>query len=1093
MKKTQFVLFVVLLFVSHCSFSQLEASNWYFGDNAGIRFDPLTGDVTAVTNGRLATAEGCSTISDADGNLLFYTDGILVYDRSHNIMQNGAGLRGNPSSSQSGIIIPKPGDPNIYYIFTVDTRFNQDVTPTGMHFYEVDLSLNNGLGAVTTDISNPPNLLRDCSEKIAAIGASNGEDIFVVAYSSLNGSLFENFNTFHTYTVSAAGVNTTPVRSTLPQQLSSRRGYLKFSSDGSKMVSANMQDGTYLYDFDDVTGIVSNERTLEIPFPDFNGYGVEFSPNNEFLYISASNDFNGFGSEDPSNHTSSIYQFDLTRPTIEEINDSRFTLFSGRGFRSALQLGINGRIYRSLSETFLTGTASLGVINNPDIRGAGANYVDNAISLNGRLSRQGLPPFIQSFFATIDVENVCSGDDTMFSFDTDLVPTSILWEFGDGNTSNLETPSNRYGTAGVFQVTLTLDFSGAVRRFFKQVEIFETPVATPVDDIFACDDNLDGSETFDFNSTTIQILNGNDPQLFPVTFYRSQLDANMRINPLSIPFTSNTPQLEIFARVDNNFNTDCFDTTSFIVRIFDQPVANPVDDIAICDDNFDGMETFDLGIQNSSILGTQNPQDFTISYHLSNDDAVLDLNPLPTTYRNTTAFRQPIFIRIENNAETTCADISQFDLVVQERPVAIDFTGFQCDEDGVLDQLTNFNLSSFDQSISNDAADVEVSYYLTLQDANNDVNRLDNTNYRNITPVQNIVARVTNVNTDCFNTSTITLRVSASDAQSALLEQCDDDGVEDGFHVFNLSNASNTVIANAPSDVTVNYYLNAVDALAERDPLPNQYINEVANSQIIYARAESPDGNCFGISEVELRVNAMPEVIPTDFQEYCNNDPDPLVIDAGLLSGATTDFTYLWSTGETTFSIEVRDAGDFTVQVFNSNNCVSERVVTVAVSGPATIDRIEVVNANGGTFGSASAFVSGLGDYEYRINPNAPFQDSPNFDDLEPGFYTLFVNDKNGCGEVSADFSIVGFPRFFTPNQDGFNDFWQLDGVGTMFNAETEIFIFDRFGKLLIQLNPVSQGWDGTFNGEPLPSSDYWFKATLIDGSEFSANFTLKR
>ncbi|PRP66811.1 T9SS type B sorting domain-containing protein [Nonlabens agnitus] len=1092
MIKTRFVLFVLLLLASRVGFAQLEAANWYFGDNAGIRFDPDTGEVRALTNGSLRTDEGCSTISDTDGNLLFYTDGIDVYNRNHTFMQNGRGLRGNPSSAQSGIIIPKPGDPNIYYIFTVDTRL-QNNTPTGMHYYEVDLTLDGGLGAVTTDVANPPNLLRDCSEKIAAIGADNGEDIFVVAYANADGSQPTNFDTFYVYTVSSTGLDLTPVTSTFPQKISGRRGNLKFSSDGSKLVCANMRDGTNLYDFDNITGIVSNERALTLPFPNYAGYGVEFSPNNDLLYVSASNDFNGQSANNPSNHTSSVYQFDLTRPNITEINNSRFSLYSGLGYRGALQLGINGKIYRALSDTYDDGAPFLGVINNPDIRGAGADYQHDAIPLNGRRSRQGLPPFIQSFFATIDVENVCLGDETMFSFESDVTPTSVLWEFGDGNSSTLETSSNQYSAAGIYQVTLTLDFSGAVRKFFKQIEIFESPVANPVDDMFACDNNLDGSETFDFIDASDQVLNGQNAQMFEVTYYLNQTDADQKTNLINVPYTSNLPQQEIFVRVDNTFNSECYDTTSFLINIYDQPVANPVPDLEECDDNFDGIETFNLAAQNAGILGSQSATDFTISYHLNANDADLNQNPLPLSYRNTTPFRQTITARIENNAENSCAALIDFDLVVEERPEAIDFTGFQCDEDGVPDQRTNFNLSSFDASISNNASNVEVTYYLNATDAINDNNRLDSNDYRNLTPVQNIVARVTNINTGCFNTANITLRVSASDAQDALLEQCDDDGMQDGLHLFDLTNASGTVLTNAPSDVTVNYYLSASDALAERNALPSQYTNVVPNSQIIYARAESSDGNCFGISEVELRVNDLPQVVPTDFQEYCGNNPQPLTIDAGPLPGATTDYTYEWSTGETTYSIDVRNGGDYTVIVSNASNCTSERIVTVVISEPATIDNVDVVNANGGTFGSATAVVSGLGDYEFRIDPNAGYQDSPIFENLEPGFYTLYVNDRKGCGETTATFSIVGYPRFFTPNGDGFNDFWQLDGVNGNFEPDATIYIFDRYGKLLKQLSPSSPGWDGTFNGEPLPSTDYWFKATLTDGTEFSANFSLKR
>jgi gliding motility-associated-like protein len=1090
MMRTRFVLFVLLCFSVQLSYGQLEAANWYFGFNAGIRFDPDTGSVTALTDGSLATEEGCSTISNVNGDLLFYTDGITVYDRTHAVMQNGNGLKGNPSSTQSGIIIPKPGNTDVYYIFTVDTGANggQD---TGLHYYEVDVSLNGGLGAVITDIANPPNLLSGCSEKIAAIGVNNSEDIFVSVLASLSGIEKSQFDTIHTFRVGASGVGETPVKSSVSTIEFDRRGYLKFSADGKNLVSANMREGTYLYDFDATTGIVSNERNLNLPSPNSFGYGVEFSPNNQFLYVSASNDANI--SAPASSHRSSIYQFEIDKPTIGEINGSRLEVYSGLGYRGALQLGINGKIYRALSDNYDIGKPFLGVINNPDIKGAGSNYQNDAIPLNGPVSRQGLPPFIQSFFAIINVENVCSGETTLLSFESDTAPDSVLWEFGDGFTSMQFDATHQYSSSGIYDIVLTLDFSGTTKKFFKEVEIFISPMANIATNINACDINLDGMEMFNLIDTNLEILGTQDPSIFKVTYYTSHSDADLAENSVGVPLTVSVSQLELFARVENTFNSECYDTTSFLIQIYDQPNAYPLEELEQCDDNFDGISTFLLTDQNAVILRSQDPASFSVSYHLNSIDATNGMNPLPDSYRNKTAFRQTIYARIANKAENSCKDVSSFDIVVLDRPQAANFSAFQCDEDGIPDRITNFNLSSFDASIAMNGRNVEVTYYLNQIDANADSNRIDNRDYRNLSPIQDIIARVTDSTTGCFNTATVTLSVSASDAQDTSLELCDDDGIQDGFQIFTLSDANAAVLANAPNNLTVNYYASTIDALAERNTLPTQYTNTTTYNQIIYARAESPDGNCYGISEVRLIVNELPQVEPTAYFEYCGNDPQALSIDAGPLPGSINDYTYQWNTGETTYAIDVRNGGIYNVIATNASSCTSSREITVVISEPATINSIDVINANGERFGSATAIVSGLGDYEFRIDPNAGFQTTPVFDKLPPGFYILEVNDRNGCGTVFQKFSVVGYPRFFTPNGDGFNDFWQLDGVNSIFEPDATIFIFDRYGKLLKQLSPSSNGWDGTFSGEPLPSNDYWFKATLTDGTEFSSHFTLKR
>ena len=141
------ILFLAILVCNYITTAQNEAANWYFGNNAGINFNTNTNTVTALADGLLSTEEGCTSISDSSGNLLFYTNGENVYDRQHNIMSNGTGLFGNQSSTQSAIIIPKPEDPNLYYIFTQDTnfQFNPD---NGFNYSTVDMTLNGGFGAV---------------------------------------------------------------------------------------------------------------------------------------------------------------------------------------------------------------------------------------------------------------------------------------------------------------------------------------------------------------------------------------------------------------------------------------------------------------------------------------------------------------------------------------------------------------------------------------------------------------------------------------------------------------------------------------------------------------------------------------------------------------------------------------------------------------------------------------------------------------------------------------------------------------------------------------------------------------------------------
>jgi gliding motility-associated-like protein len=165
----------------------------------------------------------------------------------------------------------------------------------------------------------------------------------------------------------------------------------------------------------------------------------------------------------------------------------------------------------------------------------------------------------------------------------------------------------------------------------------------------------------------------------------------------------------------------------------------------------------------------------------------------------------------------------------------------------------------------------------------------------------------------------------------------------------------------------------------------------------------------------------------------------------------------------------------------------------VLPSNIATIESIEVIDASQNN--TVNVVVSGEGEYSFALDdPNGPYQESNFFENVAPGIHTVYVrDDKNNCGIVSRLVSVIGFPKFFTPNNDNFNDSWQVNGISSQFQPNTKIYIYNRYGKLIKQLDPLGPGWNGTFNGQNLPTSDYWFEVTLQDGRIFRSHFTLKR
>ncbi|HBC03264.1 MAG TPA: hypothetical protein DC015_03475, partial [Aequorivita sp.] len=229
---------------------------------------------------------------------------------------------------------------------------------------------------------------------------------------------------------------------------------------------------------------------------------------------------------------------------------------------------------------------------------------------------------------------------------------------------------------------------------------------------------------------------------------------------------------------------------------------------------------------------------------------------------------------------------------------------------------------------------------------------------------------------------------------------------------------------------------------------------------------------------------------------YClNTYPSTITIYSGLI-GTISDATFLWSNGETSPSIEVNEPGNYTLTVTRSktiNNeeysCTSTRTFTVIPSETA-----QVTYELTGNIGNPilTVIAEGTGNYSYSLD-NGPYQQSAVFENLSPGDHLLKVKDKNGCGISTITVYILGFPNFFTPNGDGYHDIWQIAGQDPDNPQLQRIEIYDRFSKLLYVLNQSSNSWNGSYNGTPMPSSDYWFKAIFKNGMTYRGHFTLKR
>lgn len=220
----------------------------------------------------------------------------------------------------------------------------------------------------------------------------------------------------------------------------------------------------------------------------------------------------------------------------------------------------------------------------------------------------------------------------------------------------------------------------------------------------------------------------------------------------------------------------------------------------------------------------------------------------------------------------------------------------------------------------------------------------------------------------------------------------------------------------------------------------------------------------------------------------------PVVLNPGIPAAG---HTFVWTSGntqlpDTTPTISVTQPGTYSVTITDTaSGCQGTASATISVSSAAIVQAIvrEAFDLNQMIVVS----VQGSGDYEYQLN-DGPFQDEPVFQVSTSGYYTIRVHDKKGCGDSPLRVLVLNYPRFFTPNGDTYNDYWNIKDIPNPEKAT--ITIFDRYGKLIKQLSPKDKGWDGTYNGYPLPSTDYWFVLRYYDEGvfkEFKAHFSMKR
>ncbi|RFZ94470.1 PKD domain-containing protein [Mucilaginibacter conchicola] len=451
----KFFLLSTLLLFSTFAIAQRQNNIWYFGINAGLNFNQTP--VVALTDGKLNAGEACASIADAAGNLLFYTDGVSVWNKDHNTMLNGTGLAGGPSpSSTQVIIVPQPDNDNRFFIFHMEA-FGGD-----LYYSTVDMTGDSGRGAV---VQKNQYMLNEVTEKIVATRHANGKDIWVIGHKAGSDAFVE-------WRVTSSGVSATPVQTVNIGQVhnKSMAGYMRVSPDGTTLAATgtSFAEGFVdIFDFDNATGYITNNKLISgLKAGTATVYGLEFSANSKMLYVG----------EYILNQPGNLYQIKLPL-TSGDIADKGIVIVSMPAL-GALQMAPDGKIYVTQGDK-----TSLHSINFPDNAGAAADFQLNTVSLAAKKARLGLPPQNLSNFSglTFASNGNCSATPVQFEMITNSANvTGISWDFGNpasgaANSSNVAKPSHLFTAEGTYTVTLKAVVGGTLLTKTAQVSILRSP------------------------------------------------------------------------------------------------------------------------------------------------------------------------------------------------------------------------------------------------------------------------------------------------------------------------------------------------------------------------------------------------------------------------------------------------------------------------------------------------------------------------------------------------------------------------------------------------------------------------------------------
>lgn len=1127
-KNVHLVLLVLLIHTSIVGLSQSKEVNiWYFGDYCGLDF--VTSPPTVLTNSQMESYEGCATISNSAGELLFYTNGLFVWNANHDTMPNGFGLAGHENSTQTAVIVPYPGNSNLYYLFT--TPF--ETSSPGLCYNLIDMSLDNGNGDIVIGEKNKVLYYRT-TERITGVRHANNNDIWVITHDW-------DSNVFRSFLIDDNGLNTTPVTQAVGRMhtgdTDNSLGCMKASPDGHKLAVAFGKDHIVeVLNFDNSSANISNP----IEIAAYNRtYGIEFSLDNSKLYF--------------SQHGGKIYQINLsdlipghTYTGQQSIGTSNQATEAG-----SLQLGPDGIIY-----CIAHLQSSLDAILNPNEEADDCNFTHYFANTSG-VCYYGLPNFVQSYFGPneINFENTCFGNTTLFSIQDQTYIDSVFWNFNDvpnqpNDTSTSIVPEYLFSHEGIFNVSVILYNSGNTDTLYSSVDIHSIPDIFLGNDTLLCD--LDFNLTLNpnyiadnyiwstgaFGSPEIVV---SDTGYYWVKAFKDGCSVNDTI------YVGLSPEPELDESALQIEKSNCGTATGSISGIVisgAEPIIYSWIDI-----NGDTL-SHELDIYNllagsySLLVNDASDCNYLIATYVIEDDGSMVVDSVQTTndYCSQNIGSINIFIPPSSIGQISYSIDGGLNYlnnsgIFDDLPAGV-YNIVAKDENGCVGTFANNpvtieNQSSLQVTQANAEAEtgfqsngvINIEAFSSYGSVNYSINngttfQIDNGLFTNLSSGNYICYIADDV--DCDTTFEIFVPREISNTLEAIAGNGSTCIGNAGVSALVLNNFDSVyrfevMLQYDPNILECDGYINLNPELEEgfhADVNPSQgevsivwQGNDIVNLpalctmvELVFRGIEQGNSDVnwdvdHGVSQFfnidmqeidvqyqlgNVRVYTSPEITLDTEIVACYGEN--LIVNPGI-DGGNGQKSYLWigpdgfSTEELILeftNLQLENSGTYKLQVEDTLQCSDTKEITLVVNSLPYIDFTEedtIIAIPGFELHAGSGYkdymwITGAED-EYIVIDTS-------------GMYKVDVTSNNGCAKSDSVYVIIGnrkiyLPNAFTPNGDGLNDSFRPLHIYDYITSY-HLAIFNRWGQLIFESFDKSEGWNGDYVGEICQTGAYIYK-----------------